>query len=626
MSNGKPGICEDGLATLKHLVTKMNAEGQQLICALSFDEMAIRRHVQWIDSEKKIVGHINYGFKPDDVGLPVARNSIVFMINGVNIDFNMPIAFYFIKELNAAERGHLLNEILGILNNINIKLIGVTFDGLVANISMCKELGASFERTDFRPYFNNPSNNDKIHIILDPSHMIKLIRNTLARNKVLYDDNNSKIEWKYFEELERFRNERGYTLTHKLSKKHIQWFRAPMRVGLAAETLSNSVADSMEFLMRNGNKEFVNCSATVKFIRIFNNIFDLLNTKEVNSSNMFKSSITSLTQENVFSYFEEAITYIRSLKIEVIRKVKKSGAKKTMTKQIKSIMLTDKRAGFRGFITDMTNLKSIYEECVNSNAMENLHTFRFSQDPLESLFGRIRSLNGFNDNPTVEQFCAAYRKVLLNTEINSSALSNCIDCLNILKISSRKYNTKEIDNCEQKLFDLNEYLDLIGKTEQVQQFEKCNYAIDSLDACSVAYTAGTIELKIENAGRFHCDECRYVFAKNQKISVPFNSTTACVPCESTYQICALAYKHLNTMCHVDFNYRLLLDTILRDVKYTDMYSETNFENHQAHKFSFVIVEEFLRIHANYMAKKATLNEQEKMLRTQLKKIVLLSGQ
>lgn len=73
----------------------------------------------------------------------------------------------------------------------------------------------------------------------------------------------------------------------------------------------------------------------------------------------------------------------------------------------------------------------------NKKIMDFFPTRKLSQDPLENFFGRIRSNMGSNDNPTVEQFCAAYRKVLVNTELTSSALSNCVDQLNILQVSSK---------------------------------------------------------------------------------------------------------------------------------------------------------------------------------------------
>lgn len=62
--------------------------------------------------------------------------------------------------------------------------------------------------------------------------------------------------------------------------------------------------------------------------------------------------------------------------------------------------------------------------------------FYLGQDLLESLFSRIRSILGFNTNPTVQQLSGVLRKILVLDEIKGSQLSNCEDQLDILTISS----------------------------------------------------------------------------------------------------------------------------------------------------------------------------------------------
>lgn len=81
---------------------------------------------------------------------------------------------------------------------------------------------------------------------------------------------------------------------------------------------------------------------------------------------------------------------------------------------------------------------------MNTGLLECVPNFYISQDPLETLFGSVRSLNGNSDNPSVEQFSSALRKLLIHNEIESSDLSNCTDQLNILTVSS--FRKKSISN------------------------------------------------------------------------------------------------------------------------------------------------------------------------------------
>lgn len=85
---------------------------------------------------------------------------------------------------------------------------------------------------------------------------------------------NQTISWIYFERLEACRTKHDF-VSHKMTKKHIQWYRSKMDVRLAAETLSDSVADAMSHLMGEGVKTFQYCEGTVNFIKMMNRVFDV---------------------------------------------------------------------------------------------------------------------------------------------------------------------------------------------------------------------------------------------------------------------------------------------------------------------------------------------------------------
>lgn len=52
-------------------------------------------------------------------------------------------------------------------------------------------------------------------------------------------------------------------------------------------------------------------------------------------------------------------------------------------------------------------------------------TYKFSQDHLESLFGRIRQRFGANNNPNVTQFKTAMKQILLKNSIKCRTNGNC---------------------------------------------------------------------------------------------------------------------------------------------------------------------------------------------------------
>lgn len=116
----EPGISKEGMRALASLAHDFKNEGKQLIVSIAFDEMSIRRLVQWSDAKKKFMGYITHGKFDNDI--PVARNALVFLLTAINADFSLPIAHYFVIALNAAERASLLTEIITGITKIGVRV------------------------------------------------------------------------------------------------------------------------------------------------------------------------------------------------------------------------------------------------------------------------------------------------------------------------------------------------------------------------------------------------------------------------------------------------------------------------------------------------------------------------
>ena len=73
-----------------------------------------------------------------------------------------------------------------------------------------------------------------------------------------------------------------------------------------------------------------------------------------------------------------------------------------------------RKTGFIGFLVCCKSIEVINEVLLASPkpALEHLLTYRMSQDHIESFFSKIRSMGGFNNNPSAGQFLAAYKRVL----------------------------------------------------------------------------------------------------------------------------------------------------------------------------------------------------------------------
>lgn len=128
------GFIDAALIALRELVNEHKNKESTIIVAISFDEMSMRKHVQWLHHKKKFAGFINFGtLDEEDEPLPVANNVIVIMLNGINVKITLPIAYFFITTLIAEEKAILIATIIKTLTNIGVRVKTITSDGLITN-------------------------------------------------------------------------------------------------------------------------------------------------------------------------------------------------------------------------------------------------------------------------------------------------------------------------------------------------------------------------------------------------------------------------------------------------------------------------------------------------------------
>lgn len=291
-------------------------------------------------------------------------------------------------------------------------------------LGACLKINVKGNNRTLKSYIINPINDEKIYIILDPCHMEKLLRNRWATCQVFFDANRNKIEWRYIVELYKYSCKNDFQ-THKLSKKHIEWKRHSMNVRIAAETFSESVASSLEYLMDQNVEEFQGAKPTIDFIKRMDRLFNIFNSRNLNDDNLFKRRLCAENQRIIFDFFEDTTNFFKTLKVEEVFYKKKS--KKVISRiEMLPILNTRHKTGFRGFIIDMASVKSMFREYVEEkHLMTTIATYNLLQDALEMLFGRIRACGGFNNNPNVLQFKGAFRKIQYNMRMELSTSSNC---------------------------------------------------------------------------------------------------------------------------------------------------------------------------------------------------------
>jgi hypothetical protein len=277
--DGSPGYTAESLSAIKMQVDKMRQNEKDLICGLIMDEMCIKKHVQW--DGRKYIGLVDVGTNIDTDALPEAKEALVFLLVALNSQWKIPIAYFLLDGLSAVEKANLVNGCLKMVNDCGAKIVALTFDGTVTNFSVGRILGAKLRPPDIVPWFLHPFSKERVHIFLDACHMVKLIRNTLCEWGCLCDNNNdTQIRWNFFEQLVNLQDSTGLHAANKITQRHLRFKTEIMKVKLAVQLFSDSVADALDFCNLDlGLSNFKNSEATANFCRIINDNFDILNTR-----------------------------------------------------------------------------------------------------------------------------------------------------------------------------------------------------------------------------------------------------------------------------------------------------------------------------------------------------------
>lgn len=280
--------------------------------------------------------------------------------------------------------------------------------------------------------FPHPVTQDKVYCFLDACHMVKLVRNALSALGCLRDASGASVSWHYIVQLQDLQEKEGLHAATKLRAAHIQWQKQKMKVNLAVQTLSASVADAIDFCREDLElPQFKNSEGTVKFIRMFDKLFDFLNSCNPVAKG-FKAPLRPSNKGTWMNFFEEAKQYIRGL-------TDGSGV---------PIFRTPRKTPFLGFLVTIESVIGLASALLlsDNSPLSYFLTYKLSQDHIELFFAAVRSKGGWNNNPTVSQFVAAYKRLVTQNQVKGGR-GNCesLDKMSILYVSSQLCSNDELE-------------------------------------------------------------------------------------------------------------------------------------------------------------------------------------
>lgn len=189
--DASPGISRSSLEILREKAELFLASnGYQLHVTLINDEMFTRKELCYCNATQSFIGfstvtNSSQHSAGDDVSeLKLAKEALVYLVVGPN--FKLAIAYELLDGLETYDRAALTLQVIKSIEDVGVKVISLTSDGLPANVTTAEALGAQFDAG--KPYFFSPTYREqKIYIILDPPHMLKLVRKHFSSGKIYHN-------------------------------------------------------------------------------------------------------------------------------------------------------------------------------------------------------------------------------------------------------------------------------------------------------------------------------------------------------------------------------------------------------------------------------------------------------
>ena len=347
-------------------------------CCLIIDAMSIRKQTIWDPKKDRYAGFVDYGSAIPENPETLASEALVFLLVGTRSHWKCPIGYFLTDKMSAVVQAQLIKMALEMAAEAGLKVWSITADGTSVNLSTFKQLGCKFGTTydSTITKFSHPTTEDDVFAFLDPCHMLKLARNALANIGSFIDINGEKVEWEHFQQLNNLQEKEGMKLGNRLSSNHLKFEKHKINVRLAAQTLSSSVADAIEFLdISMKLPEFKSSNGTVTFARTIDRLFDLLNSRNPLGKG-YKKPLRLQAKESWEATLKSTADYLLALKTSS-----------------NEFLATHRRKTFViGFVATIKSTIEMANQMLSSpvNAFKYLLTYKFYQDHIELLFSCIR--------------------------------------------------------------------------------------------------------------------------------------------------------------------------------------------------------------------------------------------
>ncbi|KAL1493601.1 hypothetical protein ABEB36_009302 [Hypothenemus hampei] len=357
-----PGIIKNIFNIISH--TEMTP--LQKVCVIAFDEMKIRSVYEYD--------------RVTDTTMKPSNYVQIVLLRGLFENWKQPIFFEYDFQMTTEK----FFEIILFVEQLGFQVVACVSDLGGGNRGFFRGLNVTPEQ----PFFINPANKEKVFVIADVPHLIKLIRNHFVDKDATCSSD--------------------LRMTYKITKETLN-VTGPGRqkVKLATKLFSNTISAA---IIRSGTLDDLQCDfwfECAEFFKLVNDWFDVLNSR----------TLVSDTRDRLKPY---------GLKLESQNHILDS-----MTATIKNMRVIGRTTLLpfqKGVIMTNTSVQLLFKDLQRRFSTKYILTYRLNQDVIKNFFGVIRANGGLHDHPSALEVKYRIRKYIFGRNEGSlSSMGNTED-------------------------------------------------------------------------------------------------------------------------------------------------------------------------------------------------------
>nr|DBA31379.1 TPA: hypothetical protein GDO54_007240 [Pyxicephalus adspersus] len=360
------------------------------------DTIPVQQNVVFDSQRNEFVGLVNLGAGgTGSAAQEVANEVLVFMLVGTTGHWKVPVAYFFVKLLTAEAQKQLISHVLYELSENGFEVVAVSMERSPRNEDMCTLLGCTFtDPWNPQTFFSLPSNDFKHYVIFDMCYELKTVNNIVEELGSLLGPDGT-ISWQYIDELMNI---------PRSARKFPQLAKMP----LLANKLSNTVADAVKLIQEVKCQEIDYSQATVNFIQIIDQLFDIFNSSSMRLQGN-KGSVSYFNLEEKLQILQGTREYLLTL----------------MTNDGDFLFQTSRGWSINGLLVNIVSLSVLLPWLLTEQ--EYVTTHRFSTHYLKKFFSSLWTKGKSKASPTAFQVRCAIENLLsqsrfIDTDFNSEVV------------------------------------------------------------------------------------------------------------------------------------------------------------------------------------------------------------